>query len=80
MITMLNHEFTDDEKHWYIANLYIYMHYHPINDFPINLEDVYKMIGFAREVRSECKMKCVQGPWANPRRLKCTRSVGEPPP
>ena len=25
------------------------MHYHPTNDFPINLEHVYKMIGFANK-------------------------------
>ena len=49
MITILGQEFTDDEKRWYIANLYVYMHYHPTNDFPINLEHVYKMIGFANK-------------------------------
>lgn len=25
------------------------MHYHPTNDYPINLENVYKMIGFANK-------------------------------
>lgn len=25
------------------------MHYHPTNDYPINLEDVFKMIGFANK-------------------------------
>ena len=49
MVETLNQEFTDDEQRWYIANLYVYMHYHPTNDFPINLENVYKMIGFAHK-------------------------------
>jgi hypothetical protein len=28
---------------------YCYMNYHPTNDYPINLENVYKMIGFANK-------------------------------
>ena len=49
MINILNKEFNEEEQKWYIANLYIYMHYHPTNDYPINLEDVFKMIGFANK-------------------------------
>lgn len=49
MINILNDEFTDKESQWYIANLYIYMNYHPTNEYPINLENVYKMIGFANK-------------------------------
>jgi phage anti-repressor protein len=49
LVETLNHEFTDEEQRWYIANLYVYMHYHPTNEFPINLEHVYKMIGFAHK-------------------------------
>ena len=49
LVDMLNSEFTEKEQQWYIANLYIYMNYHPTNDFPINLENVYSMIGFANK-------------------------------
>jgi phage anti-repressor protein len=49
MINILNTEFTEKEQQWYIANLYIYMNYHPTNDYPINLENVFKMIGFANK-------------------------------
>jgi phage anti-repressor protein len=49
MVTMLNQEFNEEEQRWYIANLYVYMHYHPTNDFPINLDHVFKMIGFANK-------------------------------
>ena len=49
MITLLNTEFTEEQQRWYIANLYVYMNYHPTNDYPINLEDVFKMIGFANK-------------------------------
>jgi len=49
LINELTNTFTSDEQKWYIANLYMYLNYHPINDFPINLDDVYKMIGFANK-------------------------------
>lgn len=49
MIEKLNCIFTETEQKWYIANLYVYMNYHPINDYPINLENVFKMIGFANK-------------------------------
>ena len=49
MITLLNTEFTEQESQWYITNLYIYLNYHPTNDYPINLENVYKMLGFANK-------------------------------
>ena len=49
MINLLKDQFTQEEQEWYIANLYMYMHYHPTNDFPINLDHVFKMIGFANK-------------------------------
>jgi phage anti-repressor protein len=49
MIDLLNNEFTEMESQWYITNLYIYLNYHPTNDYPINLENVYKMLGFANK-------------------------------
>jgi phage anti-repressor protein len=49
MIKILNEEFTESQQQWYVANLYIFMHYHPTNDYPINLENVFKMIGFANK-------------------------------
>ena len=49
MIQHLSEEFTSEQQQWYIANLYVYMHYHPTDDYPINLENVYKMIGFANK-------------------------------
>lgn len=49
MVEVMNEEFTESEQQWYIANLYVYMNYHATNDFPINLENVFKMIGFANK-------------------------------
>jgi hypothetical protein len=58
MITFLNNEFIQQEQQWYIANLYIYMHYHPTQDYPIDLENVYKMIEFANKRNA---MKTIKG-------------------
>lgn len=49
MIDLLNKEFTEEENRWYTANLFIYMNYHPTKDFPINLETLVKLVGFAHK-------------------------------
>ncbi len=49
MVDHLNETFTETEQQWYIANLFVYMHYHPTQDYPINLEHVFKMLGFAHK-------------------------------
>jgi hypothetical protein len=49
MVQLLSEEFTEREQQWYLANLFMYLNYHPTNDFPINLENVFKMIGFANK-------------------------------
>jgi hypothetical protein len=49
IISQLQDTFTKEEEQWYIANLYVYLNYHPTSEFPINLENVFKMIGFAHK-------------------------------
>jgi phage anti-repressor protein len=57
MIDKLSQEFTEEEHQWYIANLYMYMNYHPTDDYPINLENVFKMIGFANKENAKRTLK-----------------------
>jgi len=57
MIDTLTKEFTEDESRWYIANLYIYMNYHPTNDFPINLETLVKLVGFTHKANAKRTLK-----------------------
>jgi phage anti-repressor protein len=49
LINILNQEFSETEKEWYVYNLFMYLNYDSTEDYPINLEDVYKMIGFANK-------------------------------
>ena len=58
MIDLLTEEFTEQELQWYIANLYIYLNYHPTDEYPISLENVYRMLGFANKGNA---MKTIKG-------------------
>lgn len=49
ILKCLTETFTNEEQKWYIANLYVYLNFHQTKDFPINLEDVFKLIGFAHK-------------------------------
>ena len=49
MIDTLTENFTQPQHHWYISNLFMYINYHQTTDFPVNLEDVVKIGGFAHK-------------------------------
>jgi phage anti-repressor protein len=53
LVTKMNETFQEEEQRWYAANLYIYMNYHPTDDFPIDLNDVYEMIGFINKANAK---------------------------
>lgn len=57
MINILYKELTDEEYRWYIANLYIYINYHPTTDFPINLDTLVKLIGFSNKANAKRTLK-----------------------
>ena len=49
LLEKLNESFDKKEQRWYIANLFLYMNYHPTDDYPINLEHVFKLVRFAHK-------------------------------
>jgi phage anti-repressor protein len=49
LLTNIQTIFTEEQQQWYIANLFMYINYHPTNEYPINLEYVYNMLGFANK-------------------------------
>jgi phage anti-repressor protein len=57
IITLLNEEFTEPQQRLYVAYLWMYMNYHPTNDFPINLETAYARIGFANKNNAKRTLK-----------------------
>jgi len=48
-INELKNQFKEEEQKWYIVNLYMFLNYHPTNEYPINLDNVWSMIGFANK-------------------------------
>jgi phage anti-repressor protein len=49
LVDRLDKYFTDNDRRWYVANLFVYLNYHPTNDYPIDLDDIYKVVGFANK-------------------------------
>ena len=60
LIDSLNEHFNEEEQRWFISNLYMYLTYNPTTDFPINLEDVYNMIGFSTKANTMKSIKKAQ--------------------
>ena len=56
-VTKLKEHFTEEEQQLYVANLYMYMNYHPTNEYPINLENVWKFIGFSNKANGKRLLK-----------------------
>jgi phage anti-repressor protein len=57
MVQELTQEFSTDEQKWFIANLYMYLHYHPTDDYPIDLEDAWKFLGFSNKANAKKTLK-----------------------
>jgi hypothetical protein len=51
MVDKLKQHFNDNEQGWFIANVYVFLNYHPTNEFLINLQDVFDMIDLKGNVK-----------------------------
>ena len=41
----------------YVSNLFLYLNYHPVDDFVVNLENVWKFIGFSNKANGKRLLK-----------------------
>jgi hypothetical protein len=57
LVEKLKHHFSEDEQRLYVCNLFLFLHYHPINDFIINLDNVWKFIGFSNKANAKRLLK-----------------------
>jgi phage anti-repressor protein len=57
LVEKLQEHFSDDEQQLYVCNLFLFLNYHPINDFIINLENVWKFIGFSNKANAKRLLK-----------------------
>jgi hypothetical protein len=53
MIDKLETNFTEFQSRWFIANVYAFLMYHSTKDFPINIDTIYKLIGFANKANAK---------------------------
>ena len=53
LINKLEEHFCEEEQKLYVANLFLYLNYHPVNDFVVNLENVWKFIGFSNKANAK---------------------------
>lgn len=49
LVKKLEEYFTEDEQKLYVCNLFLYLNYNPIDDFIVNLDNVWKFIGFSNK-------------------------------
>jgi hypothetical protein len=47
LLTKIKTNFTDMEQQLFLSSFYCYLNYHPTNDFVIDLDDVWKWLGFS---------------------------------
>jgi len=57
LIDKLEEHFCEEEQKLYVANLFLYLNYHPVNDFVVNLENVWKFIGFSNKANGKRLLK-----------------------
>ena len=57
LIDKLKEYFDDEEQRLYVSNLFLYLNYHPINDFVVNLDNVWKFIGFSNKANAKRLLK-----------------------
>jgi hypothetical protein len=53
MIDKLETNFTEFQSRWFIANVYAFLMYHSTKDFPISIDTIYKLIGFANKANAK---------------------------
>jgi hypothetical protein len=52
-LTKIKTNFTDFEQQMFLSSFYCYLNHHPINDFVIDLDNIWKWIGFNQKYNAE---------------------------
>jgi phage anti-repressor protein len=53
LIEKINEKFTSEQQQLFIASFYCYLNYHSTNDYVIDMDDIWKWLGFSR--KDPCK-------------------------
>ena len=57
LINKLQDFFNEEEQQLYVCNLFLYLNYHPMDDFIVNLDNVWKFIGFSNKANAKRLLK-----------------------
>jgi len=52
LLTKIKNNFTQMEQQMFISSFYCYLNYHPVNDFVIDLDNVWNWLGFNQKVKA----------------------------
>jgi len=53
LLTKIKANFSDFEQQMFLTSFYCYLNYHPTNDFVIDLDDVWKWVGFSVKIKAK---------------------------
>ena len=53
LLTKIKENFTDFEQQLFLSSFYCYLNYNPINDFVVDLDNIWKWLGFSQKIRSK---------------------------
>jgi len=53
LLTRIQSDFTEFEQKLFITSFYCFLNYHPKNDFIIDLDNVWKWLGFSQKVKAK---------------------------
>ena len=51
-LTKIKDTFTESQQQLFVSSFYCYLNYHPTNDYVIDLDDVWKWLGFNQKVKA----------------------------
>jgi len=57
MLTKIQHNFTEFEQQLFVTSFYCYLNYDQKTDFVIDLDNVWKWLGFSQKIKAKCLLE-----------------------
>ena len=53
LLGKIQRDFTEDDQHMFVTSYYCFLNYHPANDYVIDLDNVWKWMGFSQKAMAK---------------------------
>jgi hypothetical protein len=53
LLVKIKEQFTEFEQQLFLSSFYCYFKYHPTNDYVIDLDDIWKWLGFTQKIKAK---------------------------